>query len=503
MSRPAALFATALVVAAAVLLAVLYEGPKQAAPGAPNVIVIMTDDQALNTWNRQVMPRTFERFEGGTNFTRSFAVPPLCCPARASLMTGRYPHNHGVTTNNYKTLEDPEDVLPVWLSDAGYETMMAGKFLNGYARAEESDGGVAPAPGWTRWWVAGDEKRKYFDYEVSIDGEVTSYGTDREDYFTSAVTEAALDFMTEEAGGESPYFLWLAHAAPHESSGQENPICNDKGPVALPGDFRSADAKLPTDPSYFERNVTDKPGFIARRAGRSRELVKQTRLSYRCTVASLAAVDRSVDAIFETLQETGEADNTAVFFTSDNGTYFGEYRKPTGKKLPYDPSARVPLAVSLPGERRAPESSPALSGTHDIAPTILELAGLEGEHRTDGRSLAGLLRDEPAPWPRDRAVVLEIGNAERCIGYRALRTPTYLYTEYLSPPDEGEECELRVRELYDVRTDPFMLRNLLGVPGATADEAQAEELAARLAEVNSCSGIEGRDPAEEDAPFCE
>jgi len=156
LSRSAALVAAALVIVAAVLLVILREEgdpPKQAAADAPNVIVIMTDDQALNTWSADVMPRTFERFEGGTDFTQGFAVPPLCCPARATLMTGRYPQNHGVVTNRYNSLEDKDDVLPVWLSDAGYKTMIAGKFLNGYEKAKETNNGVEPAPGWDRWRI--------------------------------------------------------------------------------------------------------------------------------------------------------------------------------------------------------------------------------------------------------------------------------------------------------------------------------------------------------------
>lgn len=506
MSRSAALVAAALVIVAAVLLVILREDegdpPKQAAADAPNVIVIMSDDQALNTWTADVMPLTFERLRGGTDFTQGFAVPPLCCPARATLMTGRYPQNHGVVTNSYNSLEDKDDVLQAWLSDAGYETMIAGKFLNGYEKAKKTNKGADPAPGWDRWWISVGEERKYLDYEVSIDGEVVQFGSEREDYVTDAMTDASVEFMTEKAEDDSPYFLWMAHPSPHEASRDENPLCQEKGPLPLPQDFREAEGtKLPTDPSFFEQDVSDKPPAIQRFPPRSRREVERSELTYRCTVAALAALDRSVDRVFETLEETGEADNTIVFYVSDNGVYFGEHRKPGGKQLAYDPSARVPFAVKLPGEEGSLRSSDLIVGLHDIAPTILELAGLEGEHRTDGRSLVRPLRGREGGWPQDRALVLEVGKEEKCIGYRALRGSTYLYTEYREPGDE--ECEVGFRELYDLREDPFQLENVLAAPTVDpADEARADELAERLAEVNACSGIEGRDEATS-APFCE
>jgi len=505
-SRPLALIAAGLVAAAGILFVLLREDeppPKQAAEDAPNVIVIMTDDQALNSWNREVMPRTFERFSEGTRFEEAFAVPPLCCPARASLMTGRYPHNHGVLTNNYNSLDDKEDVLPVWLSDAGYETMIAGKFLNGYERAPGTNKGNDPAPGWDRWWVAVGEERRYFDYDVSIDGEITSYGSEREDYVTNALTDASVDFMVEEARGDAPYFLWMAHPAPHFAKRETTKFCPDrKGPIPLPSDFRdAAGIELPTPPNFFEEDVSDKPLFISDLVPRTPFQVRTIRKTYRCTVASLAAVDRSVETVFETLEETGELEDTLVFFISDNGEFFGEHRKREGKKLAYDAGARVPFALVLPGVQDAPAVSSAQTGTIDIAPTILELAGLEGEHLMDGRSLTGALGGKGPGWPRDRGLVLEIGQPKKCVGYRALRTPSFLYTEYREFEDDG--CGISATELYDTQSDPFLLENKLGVEDIDAADATiATELAERLAEVNTCSGIKGRDPGTSD-PFCE
>ncbi len=504
------LIAAALLLGAAVVttLSGEEEPPRQAAPDAPNFIVVTTDDQALNTWNRKVMPRTFEHLvDEGTYFRESFALPPLCCPSRASFLTGRYPHNHGVVTNNYKSLTAPDDVLPVWLDEAGYETMLAGKFLNGYKRAEGTSDGFEPAPGWNEWWSVSGDSRKYFDYTASVDGEPVSYGSTRKDYFTNALTNVAVDFIGERSTEDPPFFLWMTQFAPHVGPRDEGRACPpDSSPTPLPRDFRAAKGiRVPKPPNYFEPNVNDKPPFIRNLPkGRGTDGLRRR---LRCTAASLAAVDRSVENLFKTLEKTGQADETVIFFTSDNGLFLGEHRQPAGKKLPYDPSLRVPLAVVAPkgvlGGRPEPTADEPV-GTIDLAPTMLELAGLEGEHRIDGRSLLGAMSRDEEPLPLDRGLAVELGSDEpgRCTGYVAFRSRAFLYTQYRHPtPDDA--CGVGARELYDARKDPYQLRNLLGKSHVDpADEARAEALSERLGLLSTCSGIEGRDPPA-DTPFCE
>jgi N-acetylglucosamine-6-sulfatase len=501
LTRMLVLFVAALGLAGAVIALSINrdDPPQQAAPNAPNFIVIMTDDQALNTWKPSVMPRTFARMvDGGTDFKEAFAVPPLCCPARASFLTGRYPHNHGVVTNNYRRLADKEDVLPVWLSEAGYQTMFAGKFLNGYER-EGTNRGLDPAPGWGSWWGLTGDERRYFDYEASVDGIPKSFGTTRSDYVTNTTTEAALDFMRAGAKEDSPYFLWIAHQAPHTTSrdtGSEMCPAN-LAPTPLQSDLRrTRGVRLPTKPNYYESNVKDKPKPIRSEAPRPVNPSRPLK-SYRCSVAAMTAVDRGVERVFRVLEETGEADDTVVFFISDNGFFFGEHRKGFGKALPYDAATRVPLAIAAPRNvlgGLATRPSKATVGTIDLAPTMLELAGLEGVHRTDGRSLVSLLRGDEKSWPLQRKLVLELGVESRCTGFRALRQRSTLYTEYRRLNAEGE-CSRGARELYDARRDPFLLRNRLGTRRVEpTDTRRADDLSAKLEELGSCSGIEGRDP---------
>jgi N-acetylglucosamine-6-sulfatase len=113
----------------------------------PNFLVILTDDQAQNSFKARYMPRTFRSIvDGGTRFANGLAAPPLCCPDRAGFLTGEYPHSSGVFSNHpgYPTLRDKGNTLPVWLARAGYRTALIGKYLNHYYGAE----GATPAPGW-------------------------------------------------------------------------------------------------------------------------------------------------------------------------------------------------------------------------------------------------------------------------------------------------------------------------------------------------------------------
>jgi arylsulfatase A-like enzyme len=502
--------AVALAIVGAVTVWVV-SGPKQAKEGAPNFIVIMTDDQAMNSWSPEVMPRTFERMvDGGTDFSRSFAVPPLCCPARASFITGRYPHNHGVLQEDYALLEDKDDVLPVWLSDAGYQTMFGGKFLNRYEFFEGTRNGAEPAPGWDRWWGA-IGRSKFFDYDISRDGEKVEYGSEPEDYLTNALTDESIDFIRESSDSGDPFLLWMSVFAPHFAPRDEGGACPGSAPEVLPEDYEAAaDAELPRDPSFDEADVSDKPAVISGLARISPRTEKRLEVTYRCTVASLLAVDRNVERIFQALEESGELDNTVVFYTSDNGFFFGEHRKAQQKTLAYDASLRVPLAVTAPADALGASQAGEVSapvGTHDLAPTILELAGLEDEHRMDGRSLVAALRGGDAGLPADRALAIEIGlpKKENCNGYRALRSESRLYVESQSQPtSEGADCGVGFQELYDLRDDPFMLENLLAAdPFAAEPGGEAQRLASRLRELGTCSGIEGRDERESGRPFCE
>jgi N-acetylglucosamine-6-sulfatase len=471
-----------------------------AAPKPPNFLVVLVDDQALNTFKREYMPRTFGWIvDRGTRFRNGVAAPPLCCPDRAGILTGQYPHNHGVFSNDpgYATLRDPQDTLPVWLERAGYHTGFVGKFLNGYTNVA----GASPAPGFDEWFGFMGFPG-YYNYDVSSDGVVRHFPGRRSDYATNVLTRAAKRFLEGGSRSNDPFFLWLAYQAPH---GWESPIYPCRSP-ASPGPPDRASVRavenvpLPRPESFNELDVADKPAAIRSLPLLDDQAISRVEDNWHCTLAAVAELDKGVGRVMKELKRDGEMGRTIVFYVSDNGNFFGEHRRPNGKLDFYEPALNVPYAVKMPEVYRSGPRVPdndAVVSNQDIAPTLVHYASRflrrvepcarPGDcRRMDGRSLAPLVEGR-RNWPRDRGVLVELASGSH--EYEAIRTPRYAYSELAS----GE------RELYDLMTDPDELRNRAGDAYFAAIQ---DRLAARLTRLRSCSGIDRRD-APATRPFCE
>jgi arylsulfatase A-like enzyme len=459
-------------------------GASFAAPSQPNFVIVLVDDQALNSFKRKFMPQTFRWIlDHGTRLTRGVAAPPLCCPDRAGILTGQYPHNNGVISNRpgYTELNDPEDTLPVWLRNAGYRTGFVGKFLNGYARSI----GAAPAPGFDSWFAM--QKPRYYHYRVSNQGTIRQFGSNRHEYATDVFTRQAKRFIHSSALGSDPFFLWLGYHAPHIGSEPAAGVCghDDPTPPNRAGLRPFLHEKLPTGPSFNEADVSDKPPFVRGVPRLSPKTINSMRRRWRCTLAAMSSVDSGVGRVMRELRATHELDDTIVVYLSDNGFFFGEHRLDRGKSLPYEPSLRVPFAIRVPPAYRSaprPHRLDQVIPEQDIAPTFLSFAGnppscmSPGHCRTiDGRSIRPLL-NRSGSWPNGRGILAEI--TVPGLDYTALRSRRYLYVEY-NPPQ---------RELYDLRSDPHELQNVSGRPAYAVQEAK---LALRLASLRSCSGTSG------------
>ncbi len=489
----------AVAVAAAAFLAFSGRGPVSTpatpAAHAPNVVVFVSDDQATSTFRRSLMPQTFRWIvDPGTRFQQGLAAPPLCCPDRAGIITGQYPHNHGVfsTAPGYGALSDPASTLPAWLANGGYDTALVGKFLNRYGRFA----GTGPAPGFDSWFQL-REPESYYGYDASDDGTVRHFGYARRDYSTSVLTRRADAFVGAQSGSSSPFFLLLAYHAPHLDSTSRVPGCEHDS--AVPPTARELrrfrGVPFPKTKAFDERNVLDKPENLSRVPPMTPHEKRHRRRQWHCEVAADAALDRSVGTVMRQMRQAGELRNTLVFYVSDNGFLYGEHRV-EGKSLPYEPSLRVPYAVRLPRRERTART-PAVTGrlatNQDIAPTILGLAGLPpctgtGDcRRMDGRSLAGLLERDDARGFRHRKVLVEL-DAIRA-RYDAVRTPGHIYVHY----KRGSQ------ELYDLRRDPNELRNLVHDPRDARLEAR---LKTELVRLRHCSGIRGRDPRQDETSYC-
>ena len=486
----------------------------------PNVIVVMTDDQGPGTM--KALPSVIEHIaHPGAIFERAIATYPLCCPSRASFLTGQYAHNHGTLGNGprsgggYQALSEPRRTLASWLQAAGYETAFIGKWLNGLRTPR-----VAP-PGWTRWHGlvgrGGEGLSSFYDYDVfESDGTPRHFAKAPSDYQTDALTrEYALPLISEQAVTPGPFFLWLAYHPPHDGIGRDDAAgrrCSLGRPDARGGRQsaipppryarRYRSAAVPRPPSFDERDLSDKPRFLRRRPPLSREDREVIALNHRCGLAALLAVDDSIEAIVEALRTTGQLDNTILVFTTDQGTFTGQHRIKSGKNRPYEEAIRVPLYMRGPGiEPGSVIRGPV--GNIDVAPTILELTGAgmprDLAREIDGVSLAPQLNE--GGDGRDRVILIEgRGNVSRGPGgfavrsYVGVRTDRYAYIEHrrASVPTAAAGTRLEIGagrmtdvELYDLLRDPHQLASAHASPRYRAVRRELARLVDRL---DRCTG---------------
>ena len=450
------------------------------AVAAPNVVVIQTDDQSLNTLH--AMQRTQELVgDAGVTFDRYYASLSLCCPSRASLLTGRYAHNHGVERNvppngSYYAL-DSSRTLPVWLQRAGYVTAHVGKYLNGYLLGVPS--------GWTEWYTGMDPTTyRYYNYILNENGIPHLYGSRPNDYQTDVLTRKAVRFIERRAPGPRPFFLSLDYLAPHTEVGTIPFVTEDTPPIPAPRHEGSmGSVALPEDPSFNEADVSDKPAHVRNRPLLTTADRAEITERYRARLESLLAVDEGIEAVIAALAETGELANTYIFVISDNGWMDGQHRYPRAKRRIYEPSMHLPLLVRGPGVAPGTHTR-SLAVNVDLAPTIVELAGARADFEMDGRSLVPLLSAPATDWSRQILHEYVAGEGpladDTDPSFEGVRTDTGLvYVEHAT----GE------RELYDLNSDPFQLESLHDDPSYAA---QRDAMAARLAELRQCAGASCR-----------
>lgn len=425
-----------------VTLCLVSPAAAQDEPGdPPSILLIVTDDQRWDTlWAMPEVQRSLA--ERGITFSEAFTTSSLCCPSRASILTGAYPHTTGVYRQGGlyggSRAFDDSTTIATALRAGGYRTGFFGKYLDAYQ--SDALAGYVP-PGWDRWVAF--VHAEYQDYGLTIDGTVQRYGLDPEDYSTDVLAAHAEDFIR---GNDGPVFAIYAPAAPHAPA---IPSPEDQGGFIDLPPWRP--------PSFNEPDASDKPehvrAFVPLGPDRTENLEALRRDQYR----SLQAVDRAVGRLVDALEDTGRLGDALVIYTSDNGLLWGEHRW-VKKEVPYEEAIRVPLVVradAIVGETA--RTDPHLVANIDLAPTIAEAAGvpLPG---ADGLSLLPLLEGPPDAW-RHAVLIEHLRGTNPVPTYCAVRSARYLFTSY----DTGE------RELYDLDVDPFQLRNLAGAaPGLQA-----------------------------------
>jgi len=435
------------------------EADSEASSVRPNILLITTDD--MDERSMENFPDLQQEIGAGgglgsgATFENAYVTHSLCCPSRASMLTGKYTHNHRVRGNgaSFGGLEDFRSEgherrnIVTTLNDGGYRTVFIGKYLNGY------DGAYVPR-GWDRWYgyqgAYTKDRIGFFE-----NGREVRYNPDRR-LDTYVMRDKAVEEI--RASGDRPFFMWLSFNAPHGPSPYPDKYADD---------FRTA--RVPRVPSIGEEELGDKPRWVRQHSGNGPEDTK-----HRLRLRSMLAVSESVTDVMRTLAQTSELANTYVVFTSDNGFRLGEHGLAGGKKTAYEEDISVPLYMRGPGIPAGAAYQQFALNT-DLAPTFADWAMVEPPPNVDGRSLAPLFANAAIPWRT--AFLIEhwqdqAGAAPYIPTYRAVHTQDAVYMRYAT----GEI------ELYELDEDPYQLK------GSARDTDLASALQTRLAALNGCAG---------------
>jgi N-acetylglucosamine-6-sulfatase len=451
-----------------------------ASDSRPNIVFILVDDLRWDelgcAGHPYIKTPNIDRIaREGAMFRNAFMTTPLCSPSRASFLTGQYAHANGITDNVDRSAASHKLVtFPLLLHQSGYETAFVGKWHMG-----NDD---TPRPGFDRW-VSFKGQGAYYDPDINEDGKSVKPAG----YITDLLNGYAVEFIKRRR--DKPFLVYLAHKAIHPEATQ-----NNDGSVNLADSERFMPAerhknlyagktvprrpnamRAPVGKPALKRRIGELPPLGAATGTRDEAILGRQR--------SLSAIEEGVGEILSALKETGQLDNTLIVFTSDNGYFYGEHGLSVERRLAYEESIRMPLLVRYPRMIKAGTAPDEIALNIDLAPTLLSVAGASAPGDMQGRSLAPLLKGEKVKW-RDSFLIEYYSDRvfprmER-MGYKAARNGRWKYIHYLEL--EGMD------ELYDLKTDPYEMKNLINHPGAKkALGEMKQEMERLLKETNARS----------------
>ena len=428
---------------------------ENAAPHRPNVVFILTDDQRWDHMSCEGHPFLetphMDRVAGeGARFTHHYVTHSLCSPSRASFLSGLYPHAHGVL-NNFTEYPEELDSFPVRLHEMGYHTAYVGKWHMG----EDND---ERRPGFD-YWVSHRGQGQYYDTEFNFNGERKVL----EGYYTTRVTDVAVEWLREHREADRPFLPILGHKAPHTPFTPEEQYRTVYDHIEI--EYPETAFQLDDKPQWITERLTTWHGiygplftFRPDFPDTSPEGVEAFADFVRAYTATLLSVDDSLGRLYAALEEIGELDNTLLIFAGDNGMLLGEHGM-TDKRAMQEPSIRTPLLVRYPPLIPAESVIDKMVLNIDVAPTIMEVVGGRPFEDIHGRSVMPLIRGETDDW---RTAWYYVYNYERQFPYtpnvRGIRTERYKYMHY--PHGDGSP-DRHMPELYDMVEDPGETRNLV------------------------------------------
>ncbi len=476
-------FIVANLIAGLSALAALAGWSSSAAPATrPNILFLLTDDVrwddlgcAGHPFSRT--PHIDRLAREGVMFRNAFATTPLCSPSRASFLTGVYPHTHGITDNTDRSLASHKlATFPQSLQRAGYETAFLGKWHMGNDNS--------PRPGFDHWSCLKGQGSS-FDAEMNVDGHTVQ----TRGYVTDVLTERAVEFTKRPRA--KPFLLYFAHKAVHPETTQraDGTLSDPAASNFIPAPRHKnlyAGLKAPRRANYTDtlegkpalrREIPGLPPLGPATGGSDETILNRLRM--------LASADDSTGELLRALEATGQLDRTLVVFTSDHGYFYGEHGLSVERRLAYEEGIRIPLLLRYPPLIKAGSTRDQLVLSLDLAPTLLDLAGVPAPAGLHGHSLVPLLQRD-GPGLRDAFLVEYYSDnvfpRVAKMGYQTVRTDRWKLIHYVDLTG--------MDELYDLRTDPYEMKNRIADPRAAPDLRQMQSELAR--QLQATSGSKGR-----------
>jgi arylsulfatase A-like enzyme len=440
---------------------------------APNIIFIMTDDQqqaAMSAYGNTILktPNLDRIGAEGIRFNEMFVTNSLCAPSRASFLTGQYSHTHGVVTNgasnsifrNQPGLKEGRETFVDLLRQAGYYTALVGKW---HLRSLPT--------GFDQWVILPGGGGPYNDPEMITNGMRIKFRGHADD----VVGDQALTLL-QQRPKDRPFCLLYQFKSPHRNwlpaarfekafTDVEIPLPRsfDDSFEGRPEALRKTEMAVATMPDFRNRGVPESVPADERKRRNFQELAR----NYYRTILS---VDENVGRVLDFLDKSGLSKDMVVLFSSDNGFFLGEHGL-FDKRLMYEPSIRVPLLIRFPARVKAGQVNRTnLVLNIDVAPTLLELAGIPVPNWMQGRSFLPLLDGAQTPWREAFLYEYYEYPAEHCARkHRGIRTNRWKLIHFWEQPEDWE--------LYDLQSDPDEMKNLYG---QRDHEKRVRELRSRL-----------------------